>query len=52
MKGKAVSLSGYEIEVVMRAIQSRIATLIQLSIKDTIVEIDALDDVIEKLQER
>jgi len=52
MTGKAISLTGYEIEVTLRAIQSRIATLIQLSIKDTMVEIDALDDVIEKLQER
>ena len=52
MTGKAISLTDYEIEVTLRAIQSRIATLIQLSIRDTMDEIDALDDVIEKLQER
>ncbi len=52
MKGKAISLTGYEVEVTLRAIQSRIATLIQLSIKETEDEIEALDDMIEKLRDK
>ena len=52
MQGKAISLTGYEIEVTLRAIQSRIATLIQLSIDNTEDEIEALDNMIDKLREK
>ncbi len=52
MKPKTVSLTGDEREAVLRAVQSRIATLIQLSIKDSTDEIEALDDAIEKLRDK
>ncbi len=52
MKGIAVSLTDEERIAVLRACQSRIAALIQLSIKETMAEIDALDDVVDKLREK
>jgi hypothetical protein len=47
---KTLTLSPDEVAALDRAISSRWATLVQLSIKDSEGELDLLDDILERLR--
>jgi len=49
-ESKTISLTGDEINVVLTALNSRVALLIQMSDDKLMDEIDLLDDVIDKLR--
>ena len=51
-KPVTISLTGDEVAALDRAISSRWATLMQLSIKDSESEMDLLDDILERLREK
>ena len=51
-KGVTITLTPDEVAALDRAISSRWATLVQLSISDSEEELDLLDDVLERLRGR